>query len=361
MEDVDRPADIQALSEPAGARRSGVEAQTLSVMTPLESADRIGGHLGRWWDLGQGSAIRPTEPKRAVEPAMDSVALLVDRAVMPATEQREIGKRRRSPFRPVAEMVPLREADAAAGKATTSIAMIERPPQGGRNRPGPGPDFDRPPAFVMPHHHPAGIARQTARRFRGNAHTLLEDRTARLIRIGERRSIDVDHYLVAIARGAGIELVVKCRLGEQGQRICLLLGHRRRFRGNSLAGVRERLPRSLIQSLPCRLQRLHDHGADLRREAAADDDHTVLVLMHVQCSDRVAPGGLARLCMPVHLPPAAHDPLHVRGRALAPHGQQSCFSLRRGHTGQRSDLRVRQFASGERLGHERQRRVRARP
>src|SRR5206468_9107025 len=37
------------------------------------------------------------------------------------------------------------------------------------------------------------------------------------------------------------------------------------------------------------------------------------------------------------------------------HGQQSCFSLRRGHTGQRSDLRVRQFASGERLGHERQR------
>ena len=116
-------------------------------MTPLESADRIGGHLGRWWDLGQGSAIRPTKPKRAVEPAMDSVALLVDRAVMPATEQREIGKRRRSPFCPVAEMVPLREADAAAGKATTSIAMIERPPHRKFI------DADHPP-----HHRPALLA-----------------------------------------------------------------------------------------------------------------------------------------------------------------------------------------------------------
>src|SRR5437773_8671250 len=162
MEDVDRPADIQALSEPAGARRSGVEAQTLSVVTPLESADRIGGHLGRWWDLGQGSAIRPTEPKRAVEPAMDSVALLVDRAVMPATEQREVRKRGRSPFRPVAKMVPLREADAAARKATAPIAVMERPPQGGRDRPSPGPDFEWPPVLVMPHHHPAGSTRQTA-------------------------------------------------------------------------------------------------------------------------------------------------------------------------------------------------------
>ena len=165
MEDVDRPADIQALSEPAGTRRSGVEAQPLSVVTPLESADRIGGHLGRRWDLGQGLAIRPTEPKRAVEPAMDSVALLVNRAVMPATEQREIGKRRRSPFRPVAEMVPLREADAAARKATASIAVMERPPQSGRNRSGSGPDFERPPAFVMPHHHPACVARQASGRF----------------------------------------------------------------------------------------------------------------------------------------------------------------------------------------------------
>src|SRR2546426_3766554 len=215
MEDVDRPADIQALSEPAGARRSGVEAQTLSVVTPPESADRIGGHLGRRWDLGQGSAIRPTEPKRAVEPAMDSVALLRARAGMPAPEQAGIGKRRRFPFRPVAEMVPLREADAAAGKATTSIAMIERPPQGGRNRPGPGPDFDRPPAFVMPHHHAAGIARQTARRFRGNAHTPLEDRNARPIRVGQRRSIDVDHDLVALTGGAGIVTMIEGCLGEQ--------------------------------------------------------------------------------------------------------------------------------------------------
>ena len=109
MENVDRPADIQALSEPAGARRSGVEAQTLSVMTPLESADRIGGHLGRLWDFGQGSAIRPPEPKRTVEPAIDFVALLVDRAVMPATEQREIRERRRTALCPVPKVMALAE------------------------------------------------------------------------------------------------------------------------------------------------------------------------------------------------------------------------------------------------------------
>ena len=69
----------------------------------------------------------------------------------------------------------------------------------------------------------------------------------------------------------------------------------------------------------------------------------------------MAPGGLARLCMPVHLPPAAHDPLHVGGRALPPHDQQSLFSLGCGHAGKRSDLGVRQLAARECLGHERQR------
>src|SRR2546425_6026174 len=39
----------------------------------------------------------------AVRPALDPVTLFVDRAVMPSTEQREIGERRRGTLSPVAE------------------------------------------------------------------------------------------------------------------------------------------------------------------------------------------------------------------------------------------------------------------
>ncbi|MEX2220403.1 MAG: hypothetical protein WEG40_01275, partial [Candidatus Rokuibacteriota bacterium] len=59
---------------------------------------------------------------------------------------------------------------------------------------------------------------------------LFQHGLAGLIRIRERRGGDVDHDLVALARGAGIELVVESRFREQGQRVRLLLGHRGGFR-----------------------------------------------------------------------------------------------------------------------------------
>src|SRR5712691_8028369 len=121
---------------------------------------------------------------------------------MPAAEQREVRERGRAPLRPVAEMMPLAEADAAPREAAALIPMVERSPQGGGNRPGAGPDLLQPALLVVAHHHPAGAARQALRRLRGNAHAFLEDRLARLIRIGQDLGIDVDHYLVALPRGA---------------------------------------------------------------------------------------------------------------------------------------------------------------
>jgi len=78
------------------------------------------------------------------------------------------------------------------------------------------------------HHHPARVARQALGRFRGNARAVLEHGLPRLIRIGQHRGIDVDHHLVALTRGAGIE-VVQGRLREQSQGIGLPLGQRGRF------------------------------------------------------------------------------------------------------------------------------------
>ena len=83
-------------------------------------------HWGRRWHLGQRPAVRPPEPERPVRPARDLIALLVHGPVM--AEEREVRERGRTAVRPVAEMMPLAEADAAAGEAATAIPMVERSP-----------------------------------------------------------------------------------------------------------------------------------------------------------------------------------------------------------------------------------------
>jgi hypothetical protein len=111
----------------------------------------------------------------------------------------------------------LAEPDSAAREAAPAVSMMERSPQRRRNRACPSADLQQAPVCVVAHHHTAGVARQALRRSRGNARAILED-----------RGIDVDHHLVALARGAGVDAVVEGRLREQRQRIGLLLDHRRR-------------------------------------------------------------------------------------------------------------------------------------
>jgi hypothetical protein len=117
MEHIDRPAHVQALSEPAGASRPRAEAKALRRMTRPERRDGITGHRGRRRHLGQRAAVRPPEPEGAVALARNLVARLVHRPVMPATEQCQVRERRRAPLRPVAEVMPLPDADPAAREA----------------------------------------------------------------------------------------------------------------------------------------------------------------------------------------------------------------------------------------------------
>jgi len=90
MQDADRPAHIQALPEPARARRPRVEAEPLRLVPRLEGLSGIGRHRDWRRNLGQGPAVRPPEPERAVGLSIDLVAFLVHRAVMPATQQGEV-------------------------------------------------------------------------------------------------------------------------------------------------------------------------------------------------------------------------------------------------------------------------------
>jgi hypothetical protein len=105
-----------------------VEAQALRNVSCAETLDRILGHDGRRRDLGQGPAVGPPEPELAVGLSIDLVALLVDRAVVPTTEQCEVRERGGAAVRPVAEMMPLTEPHPAARKAAALIPMVERSP-----------------------------------------------------------------------------------------------------------------------------------------------------------------------------------------------------------------------------------------
>ena len=128
MQDADRPAEIQTLPQPARARRPRVEAEPLRIVPLSEGLDRISGYRGRRWDIGQGTAVRPPELERAVGLSIHLVALLVDRAMVPATEEREVRQRGRAALRPVAHVMPLAQREAAAREAAATIPVVQRAP-----------------------------------------------------------------------------------------------------------------------------------------------------------------------------------------------------------------------------------------
>lgn len=118
-----------------------------------------------------------------------------------------------------------------AREATAPVPMEQRASQRGRDRPGPGSNFDEPPLVVVPHDHPARIAGQASGRFRGNVAPFFQHGLAGLLGIREHRGVDVDHDLIALARGTRVDLVMQRGLGQQSQRVGLLLGASRRHHG----------------------------------------------------------------------------------------------------------------------------------
>jgi hypothetical protein len=101
-----------------------VKTQPLRVVPHPESLDRIDGHRGRRRDLGQEPAIRPPELEYAVGVAIDLIALLMDRAVVPATEQSEVPERGWAALRPVTDVMPLAEREPAAREAAAAVPVV---------------------------------------------------------------------------------------------------------------------------------------------------------------------------------------------------------------------------------------------
>ncbi len=270
---------------------------------------------------------------------------------MAPAEHREVRQRRRAALCPVAEVVPLADTDAAAGKAAATVPMVQRPPERRRNRPRAGPDLHDPAVRGVTHDDAARVARQALGRFRGNARAVLEDGLARLIGVRQDGGVDVDDDLVPLAGGAGVDLVMQRRFGEQRQGVGLLLVH-----GRSV------VPRRglAVDGRAGGVQRAQEQGAGLGRQAPPHDDGPVLVLVDVQRARRVLVSRVMGLCLPVHPTPAADDALDVLGGARARHREQALFGLGRGDARHRPHLGVRDLAARERLGQARQGGERAR-
>jgi len=103
-----------------------VQDKSLRIVPRPQDLSQIAAQLRRMRDLGQEPAVRAAEPKLAVGLSIDLVTLLVDGAMMAATEQREIRQRGGTALRPVTDVMPLAEPRAAAAEAAAAIAMVER-------------------------------------------------------------------------------------------------------------------------------------------------------------------------------------------------------------------------------------------
>src|SRR5689334_15137234 len=104
-----------------------MDIDTSGEMLLAESPSTVHRHRLRCGDVRQQPAIRASELQPAVRQPLDAIPLLVNRAVMPATEQRQIGERRRTAVRPVPQVMALAERQTTAREAAAAIAMPQGP------------------------------------------------------------------------------------------------------------------------------------------------------------------------------------------------------------------------------------------
>jgi hypothetical protein len=165
VQDIERPAHVERLSQPARARRPRAQVKPSRCVPSSEHPDGIVGNRRRRRDIGQKSSVRSPESQLAVGLSFHLIPLLVDGAVMAPTEHREVRERGGSAVSPVTDVMTLAERPPAARKAATTVAVMQRAPQRWGNGSRPRADFHDVSVRVVPHHHPARVARQAARRF----------------------------------------------------------------------------------------------------------------------------------------------------------------------------------------------------
>ena len=265
--------------------------------------------------------------------------------VAPA-QQYQVVERRRPAVHPVIDVMGVAAPGRTARELAPCVTRAQCTADRGGNGAGLAPDVEDVSVRVVVHRHDAGIARQPARRFRGNVDRRVIDFERAVARhvghvrtrrgVGARRGLHVQHYLVAVPGVPGIEVRGERHLGQPSQRVGAALTPRHfrdqaRFR--RLLGL---APQLVGGGLECAVQ----DGADLRRQSSPEHHHPVIVDPGGQVPGQMAGVGLLRSDHAIGSPPGTHDPLDVRRRARQGDIKEPLLRLGRRHTRDSSHLGV---------------------
>ena len=126
MQDADRPADVQSLSQPSRHGRPSVKVEPLRFMPRSQYVDGISWQRNPRRNLGKKSPVRTAESQLSVGVSLDLVALFMNRAVMPTTEDSEIRQCGGAAIRPVTYVMALADSHLAARETAAAVSVMER-------------------------------------------------------------------------------------------------------------------------------------------------------------------------------------------------------------------------------------------
>ena len=161
MKDIDRVTEIERLTSPVRYGRLRVQRQAILLVPCAQHRYGIRRYRGWQRHFVHDSPIGPPELKRTVRLALEVKSLLLDRAMVPATQKREIRELRGPALSPVTDVVRLPKTYAATREAAPVVPVVQCSPKSRRDRAGPGADFRYAPVRVMTHDHP--VASQARR------------------------------------------------------------------------------------------------------------------------------------------------------------------------------------------------------
>ena len=104
-----------------------MQDKPLGLVPGPEDPHGIIENLRRTRHLGQQPAVRALKAQLSVRSSLHLKALLVDGAMVPTTEEREIRERRGAAVGPVTDVMPLAESHSAPREAAAAVPVMERP------------------------------------------------------------------------------------------------------------------------------------------------------------------------------------------------------------------------------------------
>jgi hypothetical protein len=82
----------------------------------------------REWHVWKNATVWTAEAKLAVRLSIDPIAFLVNRSMMPATQEGQVRERGGAALSPVADVMALPKSHVATRKATSTVAVVQRTP-----------------------------------------------------------------------------------------------------------------------------------------------------------------------------------------------------------------------------------------